>query len=93
MSIDSLSSVSHVVTDVAIRTPDPEVRPLIRAVRAVNSAQLLGRDSELRFSYDAGTRRPVMRIVDRRTDEVLSQLPPEEVLRMAETLKNPASGR
>lgn len=93
MSIDSISSVSHIIADVAIKAPDPQVRPLIRAVRAVNASELLGPDSELRFAFEAGTRRPVMRIVDRRTDEVLTQLPPEEVLRMAESLKDSFGSR
>lgn len=62
-------------------------RSLIRAVRAVNSAELLGYDHELSFAFDRATGRPVVRIVDKETREVIQQIPAEYVLRMAEELK------
>jgi flagellar protein FlaG len=69
----------------------PEMRAeqaqLVRAVEAVNEARLFGENSELTFSLDRETRRPVMKIVDRETQEVIRQIPPEYVLRLAEDLK------
>lgn len=93
MRVDPISLAGSIATDVAVKAPDPEMRTLIQAVRAVNAAGFLGQDSELRFAYERGVKHPVMRIVDRRTQEVLSQIPPEAVLRMAEALKNSGRGR
>jgi hypothetical protein len=68
-------------------SPAPEDRrALIQAVRAVNAAELYGQQSELSFVFDRETQRPVVRIVDRRTREVIQQIPAEHVLRLAEEL-------
>ncbi|MEP7355060.1 MAG: flagellar protein FlaG [Acidobacteriota bacterium] len=68
----------------------PEVaedrRVLIRAVKAVNQSELYGSENELSFSVDRATKRPVVKIVDRKTHEVVQQIPNEHVLRMAEEL-------
>lgn len=64
-----------------------ENRDIIQAVRTVNSAGSLGNDRELSFVMDRETRRPVVRIVDRKTNEIIQQVPPEYVLRMAEELR------
>ncbi len=65
--------------------PSNQAPEIIRAVQLINRAGLLG-ESELRFQLDRGTRRPVILIVDRKTREVLRQIPPEYVLRVAEDL-------
>lgn len=58
-------------------------RELIQAVRALNGAEVFGNNQELTFVMDRETKRPVLRIVDRATGEVVAQLPPEHVLRLA----------
>ena len=63
-----------------------ERRELIHAVRAVNAAELFGQNNELTFVLDRQTHRPLLRIVDRKTKEVVRQIPPEQVLRLAEDL-------
>jgi len=63
-----------------------ERRQLIRAARAVNASGTLGRN-ELVFAVDSETRRPVIRVEDRETHEVLFQVPPEYVLRLAQDLR------
>lgn len=63
---------------------------LVRAVESINRAELLGQRSELTISVDRETRRPVVKIVDRETKEVIQQIPPEYVLRLAEDLKDRA---
>ena len=63
-------------------------RQVIQAVRAVNASDKLGDSNELTFSLDRRTRRPVIRIVNRNTNEVVRQIPNEEVLRLAENLKS-----
>src|SRR5438132_6640557 len=66
-----------------------ENREVIQAVRAVNASAKLGDDNELTFSLDRQTRRPVIRIVNRKTNELVRQIPNEQVLRLAEDLKLP----
>jgi flagellar protein FlaG len=71
-------------------TPQPvsaERRALIQAVKAVNGSELFGQDNELTFVMDRNTRRAVVRIVNRKTREVIQQIPAEYVLRMAEEYK------
>ena len=63
-----------------------ENHELIRAVRAINTSGSLGEDNELVFFLDRETGRPVIRIVNRVTKDVLRQIPNERVLRMAEDL-------
>ncbi len=59
-------------------------RELIQAVKAVNAAEMFGSDSELTFLVDRQTQRFVIRLVDRETKDLIRQIPPEYVLRMAE---------
>jgi uncharacterized FlaG/YvyC family protein len=62
-------------------------RQLIQAVHAVNGAELFGEDRELTFALDRGTQRAVIRLVNRKTREVIRQIPPESVLRVAEAMR------
>jgi hypothetical protein len=71
--------------------PSAKDREVVRAVGAVNKAGLAGDDRQLVFQKDAQTQKMVIRLVDRNTSEVISQIPPEYVLRLAEDLKMPKS--
>ena len=62
-------------------------REIARAIRAINDKEVFGPGSELRFAVDRGTGRALIRIVDRTTNEVLNQIPPEAVLRLAAALE------
>jgi len=64
----------------------PEQRGLIQAVAKVNKSGLLGKEWELTFLMDRDTGRPLIRVVDRQTREVVQQIPPEYVLNVAKTL-------
>jgi flagellar protein FlaG len=64
-----------------------ENREIIQAVRAVNASVQLGNNNELTFSLDRQSRRPIIKIVNRETNEVVQQIPNEQVLRLAEQLK------
>ena len=64
-----------------------EHRELIQAVKALNATELFGQDHELTFVLDRETHRPLVRIINRKTHEVVRQIPPEYALRMAEDLK------
>jgi len=63
-----------------------ENRQVVQAVRALNASGKLG-VSDLTFSLDRYTRRPVVKLVNRQTNEVVAQIPNERVLRIAEELK------
>jgi flagellar protein FlaG len=67
-----------------------ENREVIQAVKAVNAAEMFGTNSELTFLVDRMTQRPVIRLVDKETRDVIRQIPPEYVLRMAEDLTHSA---
>jgi flagellar protein FlaG len=64
-----------------------ETRELIQAVKALNATELFGQNNELTFVFDRETHRPLLRIIDKETKEVIRQIPPEYALRLAETLK------
>ena len=60
---------------------------LVQATKAVNEVRAFGPTSEVTFSLDRVTHKPLLQIVDRQTGEVISQLPPEYLLRIAAQLK------
>jgi uncharacterized FlaG/YvyC family protein len=53
------------------------------AVRELNHAQAFGEKNELTFVIDRVTRRPLLRVVNRETKEVVMQVPPEHAVEMA----------
>jgi hypothetical protein len=63
-----------------------ENRELIRGVQGINAAELFGEGHEVVFVRDPETKRPVVRVVDQQTQEVLWQAPPEYMLRLAAVL-------
>ena len=64
-----------------------ENREVVRAVKALNGTEMFGEDNQLTFRKDPETQRMVIRVVNRKTEEVVTQIPPEYVLRLAEDLK------
>ena len=64
-----------------------ENRDLVQAVRALNASGSLGEYHELSFMLDRNTKLPVIRIVNRETKEVVDQIPPEYLLRLAKQLR------
>ena len=60
-------------------------RQLAQAANTVNQSGLFGKN-EIVFSVDRATHRPIIRIEDRETHEVILQLPPEYVLRLAQDI-------
>ncbi|MFN0102122.1 MAG: flagellar protein FlaG [Bryobacteraceae bacterium] len=65
-----------------------ERRELVKAIKAINATEFFGENYELTFVLDRETRRPLMRIIDRETREVIRQLPPEYTLRLAEEMRS-----
>lgn len=89
MDISSLSTYSQSVPPV----PSPlgagqatENRELIQTVKALNATQFAGENREFTFTLDRATRRPVIRIIDTQTKEVLEQMPAAYLLRVREVL-------
>ena len=64
-----------------------QAREVVQAVKAVNQTEILGQDNELEFQRDRASGRMVIRVVNRNTSEVVSQVPPEYVLRLAQDMK------
>ena len=67
-------------------------REILKPIRAINEGGGMGPTSELRFAFDPNTGQPLIKIVDRVTNEVISQLPPEATLRAAEILSRIRDG-
>jgi flagellar protein FlaG len=49
--------------------------------------QLGGRNAELSISMDKGSKKIVIKVVNSQTKEVIRQIPPEELVRLAESLR------
>ena len=64
-----------------------EKRQVVQAIKAVNGTEMFGPENELSFQKDAETSRYVVRVINRKTREVVSQVPEEYILRLAEDLK------
>lgn len=83
--IDGMSSFPTVAPVTALSPQErAEQRQLIQAVRAMNESEFFGDTSELTFSLDPNTRRPIFKLIDKRTQEVIRQVPPEYLLRLAQ---------
>jgi uncharacterized FlaG/YvyC family protein len=60
-------------------------RHLMQAAKTVNESGTFGHN-EIVFSVDRATHRSIMRVEDPETHEVILQLPPEYVLRLAQEI-------
>jgi uncharacterized FlaG/YvyC family protein len=90
MEIESIRTNTHTLPAVPSSvTPDTPVeqKDIIQAVKALSETELFGQNNELTFALDRETRKPVLRIVDRKTNEVVRQIPPESALQLAADLK------
>ena len=90
MDVNALSRITQAIPAAATAiTPDKaaENREVVQAVKAVNNTEMFGEDNGLVFQRDPQTQRMVIKIVNRKTWDVISQIPPEYVLRLAESLK------
>ena len=63
-----------------------ENREIIAAVKSINATELSGSDSELTFVFERFSKRPVVRLVDKTTRNVIQQIPPEYMLRWAQEI-------
>ncbi len=64
-----------------------ENREIIQAVKALNGTEMFGQDNVLTFQRDQQTHKMVIRVVNRNTQEVVSQIPAEYLLRLSQDPK------
>jgi len=84
-SISSLSSHLNTATPSAeSKQPTQDQKALLQAVKTVNAAELLGQENELTFIIDRAANIAVVRIVNKKTGELVQQIPNQQVLKMAE---------
>jgi uncharacterized FlaG/YvyC family protein len=92
MDITAVSGVMNVPAAAAPAIPQEnaaENRTIVQAVQALNGTEMFNHDNQLTFQRDPQSHRMVVQVVNRRTHEVVSQIPAEYLLRMAEDLKQP----
>jgi len=90
MDVAALSRITQ--GSPAAVTPIPaqsasENRQVVQAVKALNKSEMFGQDNGLEFHRDTDANQWVVKVVSRSTGDVISQIPPEYVLRLAEELK------
>jgi uncharacterized FlaG/YvyC family protein len=83
-SISNLSSHLTTAPQPAPPKPTEDQKALLQAVNAVNTANMLGEENELTFKIDRAAGIAVVRIVNRKTGELVQEIPNEQVLKMAE---------
>ena len=95
MDINALSHQALPMTAGDVVTPREDAaqnRDIVQAVKALNASEMFGQDNELVYQMDRQVHRMVARIVNRKTQEVISQVPPEYVLRLSEDLRGSGGG-
>jgi len=94
MTVHSIAAIGPPGSSSSQSKPDPETaserRSLASVARVVNDSKVLGAQNELVFTLDSSSHRMVARILDRNTQQVVEQLPPEYILRLAEELSGKA---
>jgi uncharacterized FlaG/YvyC family protein len=90
MDVNSLSRIVQAMPAVATVVPTDrasENRGVVQAVKALNKTEMFGDNNDLVFQKDPQTQRMIVKVVNRATQDVVSQIPPEYVLRLAAELK------
>ena len=94
MDITAVSGVANAPVAAAPEIPADkaaEHRSIVQAVQALNGTEMFSHDNTLTFQRDPDSHRMVIQVINRLTHEVISQIPPEYLLRLAEDLKQPAA--
>ena len=84
---DAQGTAAFVAQKAAQQAARAETRQVAAAVQKLNKSDYTGPTRELTILLDPKTRRPMVRIVDKETGEVVQQVPSELVLRMAQEAK------
>lgn len=95
MNISFVNPIAGAVAETLTQAQTPQQvsdrTKLVQAVKVVNDSKALGDNNELTFVLDRTSHRTLTRIIDRQTQEVVMQIPPEYVLQLAEQLKQDSS--
>jgi uncharacterized FlaG/YvyC family protein len=86
-AINRGTASQHAAVPVIPAEQATENREVVQAVKAVNGTEMFGPENELRYQQDPETHRLVVRVVNRKTLDVVSQVPAEYILRLSEDLK------
>ncbi|MFN7993812.1 MAG: flagellar protein FlaG [Bryobacteraceae bacterium] len=62
-------------------------RDVVKAVQALNKAEMFGAGYELSFSLDSKTQEAVVQIVDKKSRQVIAQVMPPHILEAAQQLR------
>ena len=88
MEISSIKPIGYAVQQPTSLDPGQAAqrRQVIQAIKSVNNSGVLG-NNELVFLMDRQTHRPIIRVEDKETKEVVFQLPQEYVLNLVQGLE------
>lgn len=95
MDISTVSRTTSVPVAAATEIPPEkaaENRSIVQAVKALNGTEMFGQDNQLTFQWDPSAQRMLVRVINPKTQQVVSQIPPEYVLSLAEGLKQQQTG-
>jgi uncharacterized FlaG/YvyC family protein len=90
MEVNRVNSIEAAAATAALAANDNRAQTtpeLAEAVTAVNGAKLFGQDSELTFAMDRESRQMVVRLVDRKTRQLIRQIPQQYLLDLRKTLR------
>ena len=90
MDVNALNRITQALPAEATAIPTDQAsqnRQVVQAVKALNKSEMFGEDNDLVFQRDQDTQRMVVKVINRTTKDVVSQIPPEYVLRLAADLK------
>jgi uncharacterized FlaG/YvyC family protein len=93
MNISSSNPSAPLIAQSVASVPPQEAterRQLVQAAKSVNASGTLGQN-QLVFAVDPTTHHVIMRVENRNTGEVILQVPPEDVMQMAEDLNLPTA--
>jgi len=81
------ASIAKPALDGAVKTRQPSAEQLKQAADTINQVMRQSNPSlEFEFSVDAGTKKPVVRVVDTTTGELIRQIPSEATLAIAHSI-------
>jgi flagellar protein FlaG len=94
MNISSVNPVAVPPAATSVKTPEDvsQRARVVEAVKVVNESNTLGENNELTYVLDRASGRTLTRVIDRKTQEVVLQIPTESVLRLAQQLKQNSCG-
>jgi uncharacterized FlaG/YvyC family protein len=90
MDITPVNGATNVPVSTAHQIPPQQAaenRSIVQAVKALNGTEMFGQDNQLTFQRDPQSQRMVIQVINSETHEVVLQIPPEYVVRLAEDLK------